>query len=105
MLEVMFYRHTTEEPLTKEFILNQMIYPRDLLSYVLIYNYSINNHFNLVCKKNEDKNCIYTTEFGTAPVILFHKSLIGKANGFFLKSLLCNKFINCIRLFALLKTK
>ena len=79
MLEVKFYRHTTEEPLTKEFILNQMIYPKDILPNELKYNNSFNHHLNLVCKKNKDNNCVFKTQFGTALVTLLLIWLTEKA--------------------------
>ena len=60
-LEIKFYRHSTEEKLTKEFILTHMNYLRELLPSELIYHNSINNQFNLVCNNIIHNICIYNS--------------------------------------------
>ena len=49
-LEITFYRHSTKEKLTKNFIHTHMNYLKELLPSELIYHNSINNQFNLVWK-------------------------------------------------------
>ena len=84
-LEITFYRHATNEKLTKEFILDHMNYIKELLPSELIYHNSINNQFNLVCNNIVHNICIYNPQFNTALITLFQNSLTGKSNGFFLK--------------------
>ena len=82
-LEITYYRHSTNQPLTKDFIYTHMNYLRELLPNELIYHNSINNQFNLVCNNNIHNICIYNPQFNTALISLFQNSLTGKANGFF----------------------
>ena len=65
-LERTFYRHATEEKLTKEFILNHMNYLKELLPSELIFHNSIMNQFNLVCNNIVHNICIYNSQFNTA---------------------------------------
>ena len=85
-LEITYYRHGTNEKLTKKFINTHMNYLKELLPNELIYHNPINNQFNLLCNNIVHNICIYNAEFNTALISLFHNSLTGKANGFFLKS-------------------
>ena len=82
-LEITYYRHSTNQPLTKDFIYTHMNYLRELLPNELIYHNSINNQFNLVCNNIIHNICIYNPQFNTALISLFQNSLTGKANGFF----------------------
>ena len=84
-LEITFYRHATNEKLTKEIIFDHMNYLKELLPSELIYHKSINNQFNLVYNNILHIICIYTPQFNTALKTLFQNSLTGKSNGFFLK--------------------
>ena len=96
-LEITFYRHATEEKLTKEFILNHMNYLKELLPSELIYHNSINNQFNLVCNNIVHNICIYNSQFNTALISLFQNSLTGKSNGFFLKNVTTTNLSNALR--------
>ena len=99
-LEITFYRHSTEEKLTKEFILTHMNYLRELLPSELIYHNSINNQFNLVCNNSIHNNCIYNSKFNTALINLFQNSLTGKSNGFFLKNVDTTNLSNALRYYT-----
>ena len=96
-LEITFYRHTNNQPLTKDFIYTQMNYLRELLPNELIYHNPINNQFNLVCNNIVHNICIYNTNYDTALICLFHNSLTGKANGFFLKGVNTTNLSNVLR--------
>ena len=99
-LEITFYRHSTKEKLTKEFILTHMNYLKELLPSELIYHNSINNQFNLVCNNIVHNICIYNSQFNIALVSLFQNSLTGKANGFFLKNVNTTNLSNAIRYYT-----
>ena len=99
-LEITFYRHNTREILTKDFILDNMNYLKKLLPSELIYHNSINNQFNLVCNNIIHNICIYNSKFNTALISLFHNSLTGKANGFFLKNVNTTNLSNALRYFT-----
>ena len=86
-LEINFYRHTTNEPLTKDLNLKDMNYLKELIPNQLIYHNSFKNQFTLVCKNVVHNICIFDIFFDTALVSLFQKSLTGKANVFCLKML------------------
>ena len=60
-LEVTFYRHSTNEPITKDYILKYMNYLEELLPNELINHNLINNQFNLVCN-NIDILFVSTTQ-------------------------------------------
>ena len=70
-LEITFYRHATNEILTKEFILDHMNYLKELLPSELIYHNSINNQFNLVCNNIKHNICIYNSKSNIALISLF----------------------------------
>ena len=57
-LEITFYRHSTREKLTKNFIHTHMNYRKELLPCEIIYHNPINNQFNLVCTNIVRNNCI-----------------------------------------------
>ena len=84
-LEITFYRHSSKEKVTKEFILTHMNCLKYLLPIELIYHNPINNQFNLVCNSILHNICIYNSKFNTALISLFQNSLTGKSNGFFVK--------------------
>ena len=96
-LEITFYRHTNNQPLTKDFIYTHMNYLRELLPNELMYHNPINNQFNLVCNNIVHNICIYNTNYDTALICLFHNSLTGKANGFFLKGVNTTNLSNVLR--------
>ena len=99
-LERTFYRHSTKEKLTKIFFHTLMNYLKELLPNELIYHNSINNQFNLVCKKIVHNICIYNSKFNTVPISLFHNSLTGEADGFFLKKVNTTNLSNAIRYYT-----
>ena len=99
-LEITFYRHATNEKLTKEFILNHMNYLKELLPSEIIYHNPINNQFNLVCNNIVHNNCIYNSKFNTALISLFQNSLTGKSNGFFLKNVTTTNLSNALRYYT-----
>ena len=99
-LEITYYRHSTNEKLTKKFINTHMNYLKELLPNELIYHNPINNQFNLVCNNIVHNICIYNAEFNTALISLFHNSLTGKANGFFLKSVNTTSLSNALRYYT-----
>ena len=99
-LEITFYRHATNEKLTKEFILNHMNYLKELLPSELIYHNSINNQFNLVCHNIIHNICIYNSQFKTALICLIQNSLTGKSNGFFLKHVNTTNLSNALRYYT-----
>ena len=99
-LEITFYRHATNEKLTKEFILDHMNYLKELLPSELIYHNPINNQFNLVCNDIIHNICIYNPQFNTALKTLFQNSLTGKSNGFFLKNVNTNNLSNALRYYT-----
>ena len=96
-LEITFYRHSTKEKLTKNFIHTHMNYLKELLPNELIYHNPINNQFNLVCNNIVHNICIYNSQFNTALISLFHNSLTRKANGFFLKNVNTTNLSNALR--------
>ena len=96
-LEITFYRHSTKEKITKNFIHTHMIYLKELLPSELIYHNSINNQFNLVCNNIVHTKCIYNSKYNTALIILFQNSLTGKSNGFFLKNVNATNLSNALR--------
>ena len=85
-LEITFYRYNTDKPITKEFIYTHMNYLKELLPNEIIYHNPINNQFNLVCDNIVHNVCIYNSQYDTALRSLFHNSLTGKTNGFFIKN-------------------
>ena len=95
-LEITFYRHATNEILTKEFILDHMYYLKELLPSELIYHNSINNQFNLVCNNIIHNICIYNSKPNIALISLFQNSLTGKSNGFFLKKVKTTTLSNAL---------
>ena len=99
-LEITFYRHATNEKLTKEFILDHMNYLKELLPSELIYHNLINNQFNLVCNNIVHNICIYNSKFNTALITLFQNSLTGKSNGFFLKNVNTTNLSNALRYYT-----
>ena len=99
-LEITFYRHGTREKLTKNFIHTHMNYLKELLPNELIYHNPINNQFNLVCNNIVHNICIYNSQFNTALISLFHNSLTGKANGFFLKNVNTTNLSNALRYYT-----
>ena len=99
-LEITFYRHSTKEKLTKEFILTHMNYLKELLPNKLIYHNSITNQFNLVCNNIVHNICIYNSKFNTALIGLFQNSLTGKSNGFFLKNVNTTNLSNALRYYT-----
>ena len=99
-LEITFYRHSTEEKLTKEFIVTHMNYLRVFLPSELIYHNSINNQFNLVCNNIIHNICIYNSKFNTSLISLFQNSLTGKSNGFFLKNVNTTNSSNALRYYT-----
>ena len=99
-LEITFYRHATNEKLTKEFILDHMNYLKELLPAELIYHNLINNQFNLVCNNIVHNICIYNSKFNTALITLFQNSLTGKSNGFFLKNVNTTNLSNALRYYT-----
>ena len=99
-LEITFYRHATNEKLTKEFILDHMNYLKELLPSELIYHNPINNQFNLVCYNILHNICIYNPQFITALITLFQNSLTGKSNGFFLKNVKTTNLSNALRYYT-----
>ena len=84
-LQITFYRPSTREKLTKDFIHTHMNYLKEMLPNELIYHNPINNQFNLVCNNIVHSICIYNSKINTALKSLFHNSLTGKGNGFFSK--------------------
>ena len=102
-LEIAFYRHSTREKSTEDFILTHMIYLKELLPNELIYHNSINNQFNLVCDNIVHNICIYNPKFNTALISLFQNSLTGKANGFFLKNVNTTNLSNALRYYTSIK--
>ena len=99
-LEITFYRHGTNEKLTKEFILDHMNYLKELLPSELIYHNPINNQFNLVCNNIVHNICIYNSKFNTALISLFQISLTGKSNGFFLRNVNTTNLSNALRYYT-----
>ena len=99
-LEITYYRHGTNEKITKKFINTHMNYLKELLPNELIYHNPINNQFNLVCNNIVHNICIYNAEFNTALISLFHNSLTGKANGFFLKSVNTTNLSNTLKYYT-----
>ena len=77
-----------------------MNYLKELIPIQLIYHNSINNQFNLVCNFNVHNICIYSTNFDTGLVSLFHNSLTGKANEFFLKNFNETNLSNSLRYYT-----
>ena len=99
-LEITFYRHASNEKLTKEFVLTHMNYLKELIPSELVYHNSINNQFNLVCNNIIHNNCIYNPQFNTALISLFQNSLTGKSNGFFLKNVNTTNLSNALRYYT-----
>ena len=99
-LEITFYRHSTNEKLTKEFILTQMDYSKELLPSELFYHNPINNQFNLVCNNIVHNICIYNSQINISLIRLFQNSLTGKSNGFFLKNVTTTKLSNALRYYT-----
>ena len=99
-LEITFYTHETLTPISKDFILSEMNYLKQLLPPELIYHNPIKNQFNLVCENIFHNICILDTISKTALVSLFHNSLTGKANGFFLKNCNSSTLSNALRYFC-----
>ena len=99
-LEITFYRHATNEKLTKEFILTHMNYLKELLPCELIYHNPINNQFNLVCNNIIHNICIDNPQFNTALISLFQNSLTGKSNGFFFKNVTTTNLSNALRYYT-----
>ena len=99
-LEITFYRHSTKEKLTKNFIHTHMNYLKELLPNELIYHNPINNQFNQVCNNFVHNICIYNSQFNTALISLFHNSLTGKVNGFFLKNVNTTNLSNALRYYT-----
>ena len=99
-LEITFYRHATNENLTKEFILDHMNYLKELLPSELIYHNSINNQFNLVCNNIVHNICIYDPQFTIALISLFQNSLTVKSNGFFFKNVNTTNLSNALRYYT-----
>ena len=99
-LKKTFYRHSSKEKLTKEFILTHMNYLKDLLLIELIYHNPINNQFNLVCISIVHNICIYNSKFNTALISLFQNSLTGKSNGFFLKNVNTTNLSNALKYYT-----
>ena len=99
-LEITFYRHSTDEKLTKDFINTHMKYLKELLPNELIYHNPINSQFNLVCNNIVHNICIYNSKFNTALISLFQNSLTGKSNGFFLKSVNTTNLTNALRYYT-----
>ena len=99
-LEITFYRNNTREILTKDFIYTHMNYLKELIPSELIYHNSINNQFKLVCNNIVYNICIYNTNYDTALICLFHNSLTGKANGFFLKNANTTNLSNALRYYS-----
>ena len=99
-LEITFYRHSTKEKLTKNFIHFHMNYLKELLPSEIIYHNSPNNQFNLVCNNIVHNICIYNSKYNTALISLFQNSLTGKSNGFFLKNVNATNLSNAIRFYT-----
>ena len=99
-LEITFYRHSTREKITKNFIHTHMNYLKELLPSELISHNSTNNQFNLVCNNIVHKFCIYNSKFNTALISLFQNSLTGKSNGFFLKNVNTTNLSNALRYYT-----
>ena len=99
-LEITFYRHSTKENVTKNFIHTQMNYLKELLPSELNYHNSLNNHFNLVCNNILHNICIYNSNYNTAPIGLFQNSITGKSNGFFLKNVNTTNLSNALRYYT-----
>ena len=99
-LEITFYRHATNEKISKEFILTHMNYRKELLPCELNYHNPINNQFNLVCNNIIHNICIYNPQFNTPLISLFQNSLTGKANGFFLKNVNTTNLSNALRYYT-----
>ena len=99
-LEITYYRHATNQPLTEDFEYTHMNYLRELLPNELIYHNPINNQFNLVCNNIVHNICIYNSQFDTALICLFHNSLGGKANGFFLKNVNTTNLSDALRYYT-----
>ena len=55
-LEITFYKHALEEPVTNVFNHKYMNYPKELPPNDLLYHNSINNEFNLVRNNTVQKN-------------------------------------------------
>ena len=77
-----------------------MNYLKELLPSQILYHNSYNNQFNLVCKNLVHIICIYNSKFDTALKSLFHNSLTGKANGFFLKNVNTTNLSTAIRYYT-----
>ena len=99
-LEITFYRHATNEKLTKEFFLDHMNYLKELLPSELNYHNSFNNQFNLVCNNIVHNICTNNPQFNTALISLFQNSLTGKSNGFFLKNVNTTNLSNALRYYT-----
>ena len=76
-LEITFYRHTRNEPLTRNFILKYMNYLKEKHPDESIYYNSINNQSNLVCNNTVFKKCICNTKLDVAPISLIQILLTG----------------------------
>ena len=76
-----------------------MNYLNELLPKELIYHNSINNQFSLVCNNVAHNICIYNSNFNAVPKVLFHTSLTGKTNDFFLKIVNTTKLSSDLRYF------
>ena len=85
-LEITFYRHTTDNILTKDFINIHMTNIKQLLPRELKYQNSINKQFDLVCNNIAHNVCIFISTSETTFLSLFYRSFTGKANCFFISN-------------------
>ena len=103
-LEITFYRYDTDKPLTKEFVTEQMDYLENLVSgernpEVIYYN-SIENQFNNLCDNILYNICLLDIDSKMAFVSLYHNSLTGKTNGFYIKDATSTKLSNALRYYT-----
>ena len=98
--EITYYRHSTRENLSKDFIHTHMNYVKELLRQELLNHNPINSQFNLVCNSFIKNDCIYNSNFNTALTSLFHISLTGKAIGFYLKNVETTNLSNALRYYT-----
>ena len=99
-LEKTFYRDSTRDKLTKDFIHTHMDYLKESLTNELIYHNPINDQFNIICKNFIHHICIFNLKFNTALISLFHISSRGKANCFFLKNVSRTNLSNALRYYT-----
>ena len=74
-----------------------MNYLKGLLAYEIKYHNPVNNQINLVCNNVIHNICIYNSKFNAALINLFHNSLTGKADRFFLKDVKAPNLSNALR--------